>query len=117
MAAEEKRVLVVEDEAGLAELFDIWLQNHFHVTVATDGEEAQAQLGDGFDALVLDWRMPAVSGDEIVQTIIEEDLPISIVVVTGLDQDVIGANPRVEKVLCKPIDESTLVSAVKDVLD
>lgn len=116
MENKQQRVLVVEDEPGLAELFEIWLQSDFSVTVVTDGEDALQRIDDGFDAIVLDWRMPAVSGEDVVSAIVERELDLAVVVVTGLDPAVADVDERVNRVLCKPIEEATLVAAVRESL-
>ncbi len=58
------RVLVVEDEARLAELLRLELgQRGYRVGVATDGRQALARLADAdWDLVVLDVMLPEVDG-------------------------------------------------------
>ena len=112
----QRRVLIVEDEPGLAELFEIWLQSHFSVSTASDGREALEAIDDNVACIVLDWRMPEVSGEEVVAEIFKRDIECGIVVVTGLDPAVANVDERVDTVLCKPIEEDALITAVSDAL-
>lgn len=67
----EARVLVVEDEEALSELLDYNLgREGFGVTLARDGEEALLKMAeDRFDAVILDWMLPKVSGIEVCRQI------------------------------------------------
>ena len=62
-----KRVLIVEDDAHIAELLRLHLHDEgFEVVHATDGNEGLRLLeGGGWDALVLDLMLPGVDGLEI----------------------------------------------------
>lgn len=59
-----KRVLLVDDDPMLQELFDIGLQSEgFEVVVVADGEAAQRAVDEAqFDAIVLDILMPVMDG-------------------------------------------------------
>lgn len=61
------RILVVEDEDGLSGAIQEWLQDeHYVVTVASDGLEALKKLRhDSFELVLLDWMLPNLSGLEI----------------------------------------------------
>jgi two-component system NtrC family sensor kinase len=58
------RVLVVDDEPGIAELMQDLLQAHGHaVTTAASGAEALRCLqADSYDLIVSDLRMPDIDG-------------------------------------------------------
>ena len=55
-----RRVLVVEDEAAIAELIAINLRHAgFEVAVAADAEQAQAAVDAALpELIVLDWMLP-----------------------------------------------------------
>src|SRR5215467_6050446 len=59
-------ILVVEDDPAIAELVRYNLAAAgFRASLATSGEEAEMQVEeDRFDLIVLDWRLPGVSGIE-----------------------------------------------------
>ncbi len=65
------RVLVVDDESALAEVMREALESEGHeVEVATDGRSALDRLGGGgFDAVVLDYRMPGLDGPRLLEEV------------------------------------------------
>ncbi len=62
------RILLMEDEAGVANLIQAHLQkNGFVVDVAEDGQKGLELAAAGaYDAMVIDQRMPKVSGLEVI---------------------------------------------------
>jgi DNA-binding response OmpR family regulator len=65
------RVLVVEDEAPLADALARGLRRHgMSVDVAYDGDDGFGKaMFTSYDVLVLDRDLPGMSGDQICQTI------------------------------------------------
>ncbi len=68
------RVLVVDDDELSREMMDMMLRDRgFEVQQATDGDEAVAAMEavpEGwFDAIIMDMRMPRMSGDEAARAI------------------------------------------------
>ncbi len=63
------KILIVEDEKRLAlHLATVLSENDYTVTVATDGNSAwEHAIGDAFDAIILDWLLPEISGVEICE--------------------------------------------------
>ncbi|HML30436.1 MAG TPA: response regulator, partial [Hyphomicrobium sp.] len=61
------KIIVVEDEAPLAELLKYNLQSEgYDVVPAADGEEAELLLAEqSFDLAILDWMIPKISGIEL----------------------------------------------------
>lgn len=113
MTDDRPHILVVEDEPELADIFTIWLSEDFSVETVTQGEEALELLGSHYDLVVLDWRMPGVSGEEILEEIQERDLECAVAVITGADPELIGVDDDVDLVLRKPVRSDELVDAVE----
>lgn len=61
------KILIVEDEERLAQhLKELLQENSYSVTVASDGKIAWDHLTtNAFDAIILDWLLPEISGLEI----------------------------------------------------
>src|SRR3954454_3939359 len=69
------RVLVVEDDAAIAELVRYNLEAEgLQSTIAASGEEAELQVAeDRFDLIVLDWMLPGLSGIELCRRLRRRD--------------------------------------------
>lgn len=109
--AESPSVLIVDDDDAIAELFELWLSDGFDVHIALGGEAALEALTDEFDVLVLDWRMPEVSGAEVVNSLGPEAEDCGVILVSGIDiaEELPSA---VDRVLQKPVDREELVESV-----
>jgi signal transduction histidine kinase len=60
------RVLVVEDERALADIYASWLTDQYEVETAYDGETALGRYDEGVDVVLLDRRLPGISHDIVV---------------------------------------------------
>ncbi len=85
-----KRILVVEDDTFLRELYQEMLSGSgYDVQVAVDGEEALTQINkETFDLVLLDIMMPKKDGLQVLKGIDEsKKKATSIVMLTNLGQD------------------------------
>ncbi len=72
---EQIKVLVVDDESMVAQMYRDWLEDAgFQVEVANGGEEALRQIDEEVDVVILDRRMPMLSGDEVLEAIRSQDV-------------------------------------------
>jgi signal transduction histidine kinase len=67
--AERQRILIVDDEAAITEVFGSVLeQNNFDVVKAFDGEECLLKArGNVFELILLDVHMPKLDGYEVIK--------------------------------------------------
>jgi diguanylate cyclase (GGDEF)-like protein/PAS domain S-box-containing protein len=81
------RLLVVDDEIGMGESLRLLLSHlGYEVTVADSGEMALEQLHTKpFDLVITDLVMDRINGYDILNFINQEEFPIPVVVLTGLD--------------------------------
>jgi len=109
-------VLVVEDEADLADLYATWLKADYRVRTAYGGEEALEKLDDEISVMLLDRRMPGLSGDEVLGAARERgiDCPVSMVTAVEPDFDIIEMG--FDTYLVKPVTRDTLKETVEDLL-
>lgn len=105
-------VLVVDDERDLADLYRAWLADEFDVRVAYDGESALEQLDEGVDVVLLDRRMPSLSGDEVLDTIRDRSIDCRVAMVTAVEPDVDIVELGFDEYLQKPVDRQQLVDTV-----
>jgi DNA-binding response OmpR family regulator len=105
-------VLVVEDDRELLELNARRLQGEYAVLTAADGEAALEQMSDAVDVVVLDRRMPGISGDELLDAIRRRGYECRVTMLTGVDPDYDIINMGFDDYLVKPVTRDELVSTV-----
>ena len=114
-------ILVVEDEPAVAELLSHVLSGEGRIIdSAADGQEALDMVGKKrYDRIIMDLRMPGLSGQEVYRHIRDADpaLARKIIFVTG---DTVRSEAREflqetgNPVLSKPFDLSELRRLVQD---
>lgn len=109
------KVLVVEDERALADMFGSYLEPEYEVRVAYSGEQAIELLEFEPDVVVLDRRMNGLSGEEVLRAIEARNDGIRVAMVTGVQPDFEIADFGIDAYLVKPIDEDDLREAVEHV--
>jgi DNA-binding response OmpR family regulator len=117
------RVLVVEDEAHLADGLRFNLQAEGHaVEVAADGEIALERLvekKERFDAVVLDVMLPGKSGFDVATTLREKKnyVPILMLTARGRAEDVLqGFAAGADDYLPKPFELAILIARLDSLL-
>lgn len=113
----ERTVLVVDDEATFAESVGIWIDQRWDAVVATDGEEALEAYGPHVDAVLLDRRMPNLSGDETLERIRERDGDARVAMLTALEPDLDVVELDYDMYLEKPVDREEVVAATEELLE
>jgi len=106
-------VLVVEDERGLADLYTNWLSEEFTVETAYTGEDAMEMITEGFDVLLLDRRMPGLSGDQVLDRIRQQALDCRVVIVSAVEPDFDVIELGFDDYLVKPVSQEDLTDAVE----
>ena len=117
------RVLVVEDEAHLAQglSFNLAAEGH-SVEVAADGESALARLlekRERFDAVVLDVMLPGKSGFDVAALLRENRnyVPILMLTARGRPEDVLqGFASGADDYLPKPFELAILMARLESLL-
>lgn len=120
MAERPATILVVDDEADIAELLRDFLEAEgYAVTTATDGPAALAALNAGpIDCVILDVMMPGLSGFEVVRRIRERsDVPVLFLSARGEDSDKIrGLGLGADDYVVKSASPGEVVARVKSLL-
>jgi len=117
------RVLIVEDEAHLAEGLRFNLEAEGHtVQVASDGEDALERLSktkDRFDAVVLDVMLPGIDGFAVASTLRKgrNYVPILMLTARGRPEDVLaGFAAGADDYLPKPFDLPIFLARLQGLL-
>jgi two-component system OmpR family response regulator len=112
------RVLVAEDDEGLRAVLARGLsENGYVVDVTADGQQALRYL-DAYDyeVAILDWRMPKVTGLEVVQQLRRRGSALPVLMLTARDaagDRVMGLDEGADDYLVKPFDFSELLARVR----
>lgn len=116
------RVLVVDDEPAALEVITRMLQEAgHHVDSVTRGQEALARLADqAYDVILLDLKMPDLSGQEVYRRLQAEhpELAERVLFVSGVafDEEIQAFLRAVGRpVLSKPFGQEELLAAVRQV--
>ncbi|WP_435345663.1 response regulator transcription factor [Haloarchaeobius sp. HRN-SO-5] len=108
-------VLVVDDESRLADLFATWLRVEYDVEAAYDGESALNLMEESVEVVLLDRRMPGLSGDEVLERIREAGYDCRVVMVTAVDPDFDIVEMGFDDYLVKPVSKDELLEGVENV--
>ena len=116
-------VLVVEDEAAIAELIAINLRHAgFEVRVAADADAAQREVDRVLpDLVLLDWMLPGQSGVQLARRWRGEartrELPVIMLTARADEADKItGLDAGADDYLTKPISTKELLARIRAVL-
>lgn len=100
---EPPTVLVVDDEEAFAESAALWLKDDYDVRVATGGEEAVEQYDRDVDAVLLDRRMPGMTGDEALDRIADTPGDAGIAIMSAVEPDYDVVEMPFDSYLRKPV--------------
>lgn len=101
-------VLIVEDNRDLADLYAQWASESHTVRTAYDGADALEQLDTSVDIVLLDRRMPGLSGDEVLGTIRERGFDCQVALVTSVELDFDSLSLGFDDYLQKPVTKQSL---------
>jgi DNA-binding response OmpR family regulator len=116
----EPTVLVVDDDRELADLFASWLAERCDVRTAYGGEEAIEifrRERHAIDAVLLDRRMPDLSGDMVLVTIRDAGFDCPIALVTAVDPDFDIVDKGFDDYVRKPVSRERLRRTVETLLE
>ena len=127
----QKRILIAEDEAGIRDFVSRGLTDcGYEVVTATDGNEAWRLLQqpaeledsptDGFDLVLLDIRMPGLSGLEVCRRLRQQQgYQIPVLMLTALcttDDIVTGLHAGADDYVAKPFRFMELLARIEALL-
>lgn len=113
----QKRLLIIEDDASIAELQKDYLEmSGYTVVCAGDGNSGLDLIRkEQFDLVILDLMLPGKDGFQILQEISEEK-SIPVIIVSAKDEEIYkikGLNLGADDYITKPFGMGELVARVK----
>jgi CheY-like chemotaxis protein len=115
-ADDHPSVLLVDDEQNLLHIFELWLSEDYDVQTATNGSDALEALNEAVDVVLLDRRMPGLSGDEVLNEIRKRPGSYQVGLVTAVDPDFDIIHLTFDSYVTKPLDEATIRQTVDRLL-
>ena len=118
MSAGRRTVLIVDDDPDVVELFASALGDDYDVVTAASGAEALDVLDsiETVDVVLLDRRMPGLSGDEVLGTIEERGLRCPVAMITAVEPDFDVVEMGFQDYLVKPVDIDDVRETVESLL-
>jgi DNA-binding NtrC family response regulator len=118
------RILVVDDEPALLRLLEQYLTRSGHEVETCDSARRALELYGATPAsyalVVVDLRMPGMSGEELLEELMRRNPSIRIVVCSGYPFDHLERRPGIERQLRfvqKPFLPRMLDEAIRELLD
>ncbi len=113
-----KEILIVDDDPEVRQsLTSLLRKSGWRCTIAADGESALeiAQHGN-FGAMILDLKLPNISGDQVFQQLCGMGFNIPTLIVTGHGQDYPRiSDPAIQGYLQKPADPRIVLAMIEKV--
>ncbi len=116
------KVLIVDDDSDILDLFEIFLYDQFQVTTALNGFEAlNSAKKNPPDCIVTDIMMPVMDGIRLIKRIRQVDSlkEIPVIAVTAFSavlQERSLTNVGFSSVISKPVSRKTLVNTIHETL-
>lgn len=116
MSAESETVLVVDDEPDVADAYAAQLDSKFRVLTSYGGQDALDSIDVSVDVVLLDRRMPGISGDEVLETIRNRGISPRVAMVTAVDPDFDIIDMPFDDYVIKPVSRDDLIETVERLL-
>ncbi|MFA5859419.1 MAG: response regulator [Elusimicrobiota bacterium] len=80
-----KNILIIDDDNELCEeLTDILVDEGYSVNTAFNGTEGMSKISNNvYDLIILDYKMPGLSGGDVLRFMKEKDINTRVIVVSG----------------------------------
>jgi DNA-binding response OmpR family regulator len=115
-ASDETTVLVIDDEEEVADIYALRLRDEYETRIAYGGEAGLESIDDDVDIVLLDRRMPNISGDRVLERIREEEYDCRVIMLTAVDPGLDIVDMPFDDYLCKPVEKDDLVDAIEQQL-
>ncbi|AEM56169.1 HoxA-like transcriptional regulator [Haloarcula hispanica ATCC 33960] len=109
-------ILVVDDEPAVADVYAEQLRDRYTVETVYSGEAALSKLDSAVDVVLLDRRMPDLSGDEVLSAIREKRYDTRVAMVTAVDPDFDIIEMPFDDYVLKPVSKEDLFGTIEQLL-
>jgi predicted DNA binding protein/DNA-binding response OmpR family regulator len=109
-------VLVVDDDEDLADTCEYWLRDDYEVRVAYSGTAALEEVDDAVDVVLLDRRMPTLSGDEVLAELDERGFDCRVAMMTAVEPNTDIVEMPFDEYLVKPVSKTEVRETVEELV-
>jgi two-component system, OmpR family, response regulator RegX3 len=112
------RIALLEDDKSQADLFKTWLEGAGHVcTDFAAGKSFIKHIGrESYDVIILDWGVPDVSGEEVLEWIrkhVNHPVPVMFVTARDEEKDIVTALEKgADDYLVKPVRKMEMLARI-----
>lgn len=115
-----KKILLIDDEKPIAETIEAYAKKeNMQLTHCKNGEEGLAAFWkETFDAVLVDWMLPGISGIEIIKAIREKsNTPILMISARNDETDIVlGLEMGADDYITKPFGPRELIARIYSLL-
>ena len=118
------KIMIVDDEEDIAQILSRSLRQYgFEVTYFTDPQTALLEFKPEYDLLLLDIRMPGLSGFELCHELLKRDSDVKVCFMTAFEEEYRESFkkqfPELDEIRCylrKPVTLDELVKRIHAIL-
>lgn len=116
------RIAVLEDDASQAKVLEHWVSSQGYIcrTFSRGHDILDALLHDTYDLAILDWRVPDLSGEEVLRTLrrsLKQPLPVLFTTARDREEDIVHAlKSGADDYLVKPLRRMEFLARVEALL-
>jgi len=109
-------VLVIDDEADVADVYALRLRSEYETRTAYGGEAGLEAIDEDVDVVLLDRRMPDIPGDEVLEEVRDRGYDCRVIMITAVDPGFDIVEMPFDDYLNKPVEKRDLVNAIEQQL-
>lgn len=114
------RILICDDEVGVRESLRAYLEDHYELSFARNGQEALDSVkSNDCDLIIMDIKMPVVDGIEVIKQVKESKPDQRIIILTGYESISIAEEAvklGINSYLTKPVGKDKLLKTIAESL-
>ena len=109
---DEGTVFIIDDEEEMIVLLEDCLSNHYTVESETSAARALQKIDSTVDVVLLDRKMPEISGDETLGLLREEGFDVQVAMITGVKPTEEIMEMPFDDYMVKPVEEPEVLGLV-----
>jgi two-component system response regulator AtoC len=114
-------VLVVDDEQNQIEAYKVFLEDHFRLLSAKNGDEAISKVKtEPINVVLLDILMPKMDGIQVLKKIKQLNDNVEVIMVTGLksiNTAILAIKSGAYDYVMKPFDNTEIIDKIKRIIE